>query len=403
MDSCPTGGRGATAAQVVGRVHVHLIAKPARGGVITGLSRYASDLHASLTAAGLHVTDSRPRVPLPWSVQRLGQLLTVDSNAFFTTYPVQAAIDETADVCHITDQGLALLLRLRRFPMPTVVTVHDILPYLLRNDPALNPTTQGWRFQVEVRLFAQMLAALPRAAACIASSEYTRQTLLQTTRLRPEQTYVVYLPLNHQQFAPQPVPAAFYARYGLHPGVPYVLYVGSEVPRKNVPGLLAAFAQVAQQVPDAVLLKVGASHDAAQHAALQQQIARAGLGGRVRFFRDVPDADLPAFYNAATVLVLPSYYEGFGYSVLEAMGCGCPVVCANRSSLPEVVGDAAVLVDPDDHTALARAIVGVVTDTARQQQLRAAGLARAATFTRERVAHDVQAVYRVAMQQERAL
>ncbi len=383
-------------------MHVHLVAKPARGGVVTGLSRYASDLHSSLTAAGLHVTDSRPRVPLPWSVQRLGQLLTVDSNAFFTTYPVQAEIDETADVCHITDQGLALLLRLRRFPMPVVVTVHDILPYLLRHDPVLNPVAQGWRFQVEVRLFEQILAALPRATACIASSEYTRQTLLQVTRLRPEQTHVVYLPLDLRQFAPQPVPAAFYARYGLQPDVPYVLYVGSEVPRKNVLGLLAAFAQVVQQVPDAVLLKVGAAHDAAQRALVEQRIAAYGLSERVRFFRDVPDADLPAFYHAATVLVQPSYYEGFGYPALEAMGCGCPVVCANRASLPEVVGDAAVLVDPDDHPAMARAIIGIVTDTARQQQLRAAGLARAATFTLERVASEVQAVYQRAVQQERA-
>jgi len=123
-------------------------------------------------------------------------------------------------------------------------------------------------------------------------------------------------------------------------------------------------------------------------------VSELGLGDRVHFAGYVHDADLPALYGGADLFVFPSLYEGFGLPPLEAMACGTPVVCSNAASLPEVVGDAAVTVDPYDVDALAEAMQRVLADRDLREDLRARGLARARQFTWERTARETLAVYR---------
>jgi glycosyltransferase involved in cell wall biosynthesis len=118
------------------------------------------------------------------------------------------------------------------------------------------------------------------------------------------------------------------------------------------------------------------------------------LTDRVRWMGYLPDADLAALYNAAIALVYPSVYEGFGLPAVEAMACGCPVIAANTSSLPEVVGDAGFLVDPYDVPALTQVIERVIADEAFARSLRARGLARASTFSWRRSAEAAVAIYR---------
>jgi glycosyltransferase involved in cell wall biosynthesis len=124
-----------------------------------------------------------------------------------------------------------------------------------------------------------------------------------------------------------------------------------------------------------------------------QAVQQAGLAGRVLFPGYVDDADLPALYSAAAVFVYPSLYEGFGLPPLEAMACGAPVISTHAASLPEVVGDAALLIDPTDTGALAQALADVLTQPALQADLRARGLRRAAGFSWERCAAETLAVY----------
>ncbi|MGC9082856.1 MAG: glycosyltransferase family 4 protein, partial [Anaerolineae bacterium] len=125
-----------------------------------------------------------------------------------------------------------------------------------------------------------------------------------------------------------------------------------------------------------------------------RRLRELGLEDRVRFTGYVPDEDLPALYSAADLFAFPSLYEGFGLPVLEAMACGVPVVCSNTSSLPEVVGEAGIMVEPHNVHALARAMGRVLTDEALRASLRARGLERAQRFTWEEAAKRTVEVYR---------
>ena len=137
---------------------------------------------------------------------------------------------------------------------------------------------------------------------------------------------------------------------------------------------------------------------AAHVHALQERIASLGITGRVEWRRYASDEELPDLYRGARMLVLPSLYEGFGLTALEAMACGTPVVVSNRSSLPEVVGDAGVLVEADDRASIAAAIRGLLTDEALAKTHSDLGLARARLFSWERTARSVQSILHEVME-----
>jgi glycosyltransferase involved in cell wall biosynthesis len=161
---------------------------------------------------------------------------------------------------------------------------------------------------------------------------------------------------------------------------PYVGFAGTIEPRKDVPGLVAAFARVAPRHPDLCLVLAGGDGWGATEAGAA--IAASGLAARVICTGDVPDAVIPALYRRAAVVAYPSFEEGFGLPALEALACGAPLVTTTGSAIAEVVGDAALLVAPGDAGALAAAIERAL-DPAEAARLRAAGPARAANFTWE--------------------
>jgi glycosyltransferase involved in cell wall biosynthesis len=171
----------------------------------------------------------------------------------------------------------------------------------------------------------------------------------------------------------------------------FFLFVGTLQPRKNLETLLRAYALVCGQT-DWPLIVVGAAgwlYDPVFHLVRQL-----GIGERVQFIGYAPGEELPYLYSAASVFVLPSRYEGFGLPVLEAMACGTPVVTSDRSSLPEVAGDAALLIDPERPQSIADALLRLACDPALRQELAARGLQRAAPFTWRRSAEATLAVYR---------
>ena len=216
--------------------------------------------------------------------------------------------------------------------------------------------------------------SLSRAAGVIATSEQTKRDIAATYRY-PEDRITVVLAGRDPVFQPvNDAPQTVKRKYGLDPG--YIFAVGTSHPRKNIAGLLQACGQLLRRgrCPAVALAGTG------EVEALREAVVGAGLKGRAQWLGYVKREDLPALFTACGAFVFPSFYEGFGLPVLEAMGCGAPVVCSRAGSLPEVAGEAALLVDPADTAALADAIERVLTDTRLANELSTRGKDRVLLF-----------------------
>lgn len=370
---------------------VQLVSKPVPA--TTGLGRYVSELERGLAAAGIGVRQAALRDPLPAPLLRLGRRLGHDLATFGQSYPLRVEAWPGVPI-HLTSQTLATLLTTQRLPRPVVVTVHDILPYLLRDDPAL----RVYGHRVDRSLDALAMRGLARADRLVAVSHYTRQTVIDALGIPGDRIDAVHNGVDLDRFAPRPVPPAFRACYGLPAAGPLVLHVGSEDPRKNVAALLRALAVLRRGGVGATLVRVGAPAFAEQRVRHLRLCDELGVGDAVRWLDAVPEADLPVFYNAADVFAFPSRYEGFGLPVLEAMARGLPVACSDRSSLPEVAGGAALLFDPEDVGAMAAAIERLLADPAERERLREAGRDQAARFTWRACAEATVASYERALE-----
>jgi alpha-1,3-rhamnosyl/mannosyltransferase len=263
--------------------------------------------------------------------------------------------------------------------VPSVVTCYDLIPLIY---PRYFTATQRLIFRMAHWL------ALRTARVTLAISEATKNDLVRFFHVDPQR--IVVTPLAADAHF-QPPARAEIDRVRQQYALParYVLYFGSNKPHKNVPRLVEAFAKVG--VSECALVIGG--HWDERYPEAKRAAEWLGLEGAVRFIGAVPDADLPALYGGAELFVFPSEYEGFGLPVLEAMACGTPVVCGNRSSLPEVAGDAALLCDPQDVEALTRAIEQALTDRDWQATQQQRSLARAAHFSWEQTAQQTRQVY----------
>jgi len=274
---------------------------------------------------------------------------------------------------------------------PTVVTIHDVIPMRL---PAYQPNS---RVKAYMRLVAQ---ASHNAAAIITISQHARQDIINTLKLPPERIHVIYEAAG-DEYRPITDPArlaAARARYGV--GERYIFYLGGMDQRKNVTQLVRAFAHLHRQIGDPDLQLLIAGNPDKQQGPLfpdpRPVAADLGMTGQI-IYRFIEEEDKPAMYSGASLFVFPSLYEGFGLTPLEAMSCGAPVVCSNRTSLPEVVGDAAILVDPDNLQELVAAMRRVLSDSTLRDDLRARSLQRAALFNWHRTATETVVVYEEAL------
>jgi glycosyltransferase involved in cell wall biosynthesis len=244
---------------------------------------------------------------------------------------------------------------------------------------------------------AQIHWAVRRADALIVDSEATRQDLATLLGVAPERSQVVHLAAD-EQFRPltpdQVMPHL--ARHGLSPG--YLLFVGVWDPRKNLSGLLKALS-LWREMEDVPRLVV-AGRPGWLSGEIHSQVASLGLEPYVRFLERPTTDELVALYNGALLLVIPSFYEGFGLPALEAMQCGTPVVSSNRASLPEVVGEGGILIDPESPEMIADACRRIAGDSALRQFLREAGLRQARRFSWAKTAEQTREVYRAALARE---
>jgi glycosyltransferase involved in cell wall biosynthesis len=282
-----------------------------------------------------------------------------------------------ATLFHATEH---LLPSLRR--VPTVLTVHDLI---FRHLPEHHKPLNRWYLNATMPLYCR------RADRIIAVSQATRRDLIAAYDVPAEKITVV-----PEAAAPrfQPQPPETVARIRAKHRLPedFVLYVGTIEPRKNLIRLLEAWAALyeAHEAPPLVIVGKHGWLSDDFYAAL----AKNPCHDAVRFTGYVEDEELPAIFAAATVFAFPSLYEGFGLPPLEAMACGAPVLCSNTSSLPEVVGDAALTVEPTDTEALRAGLRRLLSDAELRAELRARGFERAAQFSWDRAARETLAVYR---------
>lgn len=271
---------------------------------------------------------------------------------------------------------------------PAILTVHDLS--FLRVPQFFVP---GFRDYLE----GAVSRAVARAQHILADSESTRRDLLELMAVEPERVSVVY-PGVESRFRPvtdQEMLDRVRARYDL-PGR-YVLGLSTLQPRKNFDGLIEAFRRLLAGGPGFEDLHLVISGGKGwMYQDIELRVRRAGLAERVHFPGFVADADLPALYTLASVFAFPSWYEGFGIPVLEAMACGTPVVAADNSSLPEAVGDAGLMVGAADLDGLARALARLLTGEAQREQLVHAGFVQARRFTWEASAQNLLKYYRLA-------
>jgi len=262
----------------------------------------------------------------------------------------------------------------------TLLTVHDLS--FLRYPEAFVPSLRRYLEHVVPRSIA-------RADLVLADSAHTRSDIVSLLGVSPDKVQVLYSGVHlHFQLQPEPGEAErIRARYDLGKR-PYILSVGTLQPRKNYVRLIRAYARL---TPDAQLVIAGGRGWLYQNILAEAE----RHGDRVRILGFVDDADLPALYRNAALFAFPSLYEGFGLPVLEALACGVPVVCSNGSSLPEIAGDAALLVDPFDTDGLAEAMAHMLEDADLRREMIARGLARAARFTWEQAACQLLAAFDV--------
>ncbi len=264
---------------------------------------------------------------------------------------------------------------------PVANMVHDLSHFEF---PQFFPRSEVWRQRL------LLPRAIRRAARVLTVSEYCRKAILKRFEVSPERVVVTY-PGVSEEFRPASEAAirAVLAEHGVQE--PYLLFVGNIQPRKNLRGLLDAFAELKVGGLPHRLVIVGRS--AWAYEGVFRRVEELGLSGEVVFTSYVPSAHLPALYSGAAVLVFPSFFEGFGAPPVEAMSCGTPVVASSGPAFPEILGDAALLVNPADPGDIARGIRTVLQDRDVRDGLVARGYERAGRYRWEDTARRTLAVF----------
>lgn len=264
-----------------------------------------------------------------------------------------------------------------------IITVHD-LNFIYYPDFL---TTESRRYYND-----QIMWAVEKADHILADSNYTRSDLTSNLGVDPEKITTIHLaadPIFSTKTSLSEVKATL-DRYKLPED--FLLFVGTLSPRKNLATLLKSFAQLTKEESlDLPLVLVGSR--GWLYEKMYDQIVQLGIRHLVRFIDSANDLELVHFYRSASLLALPSYYEGFGLPVLEAMHCGCPVLASDRASLPEVAGDAAILLDPDDVDGWSQAISDVLSDSNMGEKLIKAGIKQAKRFSWKNTAEQTLKVY----------
>lgn len=320
-------------------------------------------------------------VPLPVREENLAKL------AFEQLAFPRACRRERVSLAHVPYFASPLVSSL-----PTVVTIHDLIPL----------TLPAYRGDLRVRLYTRLVAkAARRADAILTDSQASARDIVAMLGIPAERVHVVYLAAEERYRPPSDLSAQVALRQRLSLPERYILYLGGFDVRRNLSTLLQALARALFATPSRSgmppLRLVLAGRLPARDTPLtpdpRRLIQELGLEGKVQLLGSVAEEDKPLLYAGAAFFVFPSCYEGFGLPPLEAMACGVPVVAANATSLPEIVGDGGLLVDAFDVEAWAAALVRLWTNEEERKALSERALAQAARFSWRRTAEQTAEVY----------
>ncbi|MEO0808240.1 MAG: glycosyltransferase family 1 protein [Cyanobacteria bacterium J06643_4] len=292
-----------------------------------------------------------------------------------------------ADILHIIDHSDGYLCdRLRRNQQLNVVTCHDLIN-LIQPETFRGRAIFPW---LSMTLWQQAVQSMKQANHVITVSAHTKQDTVEHLGISPKDITVIHNAVNNGFRPLNPEHnRAVRERYSLANGTFCLLNVGSNNARKNISAILSVIDRLKSQELPVVFWKAGADFDLSQKQFIQTR----GLGSVVRYLGKPTEETLVELYNAADCLIAPSLYEGFGFTILEAMACGTPVITANVSAMPEVAGDAALLVDPNDIEVIARAVQDLHTHPEKAKALVRKGLTRVQNFSWENTAEQAAQVY----------
>lgn len=309
------------------------------------------------------------------------QSIAQNTDTFWETVIAKETITpQDIDIYHVPQNGIGLPAE-KKFP--TVVTVHDLIPYIL-------PETVGPGY---LKIFQEeMPRILEEADHVITVSEHSKNDLKKIMGVTDDLITVIHEApeSTYKPIKKEVAQARIENKYGISGS--FILYIGGFSPRKNLRGLIQAYQKIYKEIkkPCQLVILGKPSRD---YPGLVKMVASLSLENWVLFPGFVPMQDLPFFYNACDLFVYPSFYEGFGLPPIEALACGTPTIVSNVSSLPEVVGDGALLINPHDLLALAGAMHRVLTEPEVAETLRKKGLRQGGSFSWTKTAAQTIKVY----------
>lgn len=360
------------------------------------MPEFSMDVYAEGLVSGLRAV--RPDWEIvelfPYPIDRKSRSSLVRVRKYyerFWNFPRSVTLQNT-DIVHIVEAAEAhMVYWLRKTAKRTVVTCHDLINYFYSDNRAASVQLP----LVSHQMWLHAIRGMRYADRVVAVSAATARDTVQILNLEPDRISVVP---NAVEAGFQPLPAnqvqSIRQKYGIQPGTFCLLNVGSDHRRKNILNILQSLAVLQQAGVSFVFWKVGSDFTVEQ----QELIQHLQLQQVVRYWGKPDRATLVELYNAADVLVSPSLFEGFGMTLLEAMACGTPVITSNVSSMPEVVGDSGMLVDPNSSQAIAHAVLDLYKNPPLYTDLVEKGLTRVKPFTWQNTAEQVATIYEKLLQ-----
>jgi len=281
------------------------------------------------------------------------------------------------NVKHVTNQELAYLLKYLDLEK-TIVTCHDLIPWAYEKNHS--------------KIWKDNMDGIKKAKQIITISQFSKSEIIKYLDYPEERIHIISDAVDHEFYKPNR-DRTILKKFKISDNDKVVLYVGSETPRMNLDFLLKSLSKLKKIFPNFKLIKIGEPQSFGARNHFLNSIIEMGLEENVIFVGYVAEEELPKWYNASDLLVYPCLYAGFGLPPLEAMACGTPVITSNTTSLPEVVGDAGIMVDPDDEEAMTKSIYKVLTDQDLTDDLIKKGLKRSKLFNWEESAKNTLKVY----------
>ena len=340
---------------------------------IFGMKRYQKEIHERLQCR-LNV------IEYPQLKTKIKCIDIINYLAYrYLVYPFLIKLKtKKGNIKHITSQDLGYLLKLLKLKK-TIVTCYDLIPWIYEKNRSF--------------IWKHNMAGLKKADRIITISKFSKNEIIKYLGYPENRIYIIYPAVNHDHYY-RKRDREILKKHDILENEKIILYVGSEMPRKNIPFLIKAFAKLKNMLPDIKLFKIGSPQWPGARKELLKLREKLKLQKDVIFIGYALEEELPRWYNAADLFIFPSFYEGFGLPPLEAMACGTPVITSNTSSLPEVVGDAGIMIDPYDVDGLAKVMYEVLTNDSLREDMIKKGLKRAKMFSWKESAEKILKVYK---------